>query len=112
MAERDFAAELEGLFDTPPRVGGEEAFARKVERRVAGLLWTRRLVYGSAFLVGGAVAVSQLARPSLWSGMSEALAPSLSLPSVPPAGFDPALAMAAAILLGVLVYTAHVLREA
>jgi len=60
MAELDFERRLERLFAEAPAMADEDAFARRVERRLERGWTARRLVIGAAGGVGGVIGASQL----------------------------------------------------
>ncbi len=60
MAELEFERRLERLFGDAPAFSDEKAFAMAVERKLARGWTLRRMLIGSAGLVGGVVGASQL----------------------------------------------------
>ncbi len=60
MAELEFERRLERLFNEPPALAGEGAFAALVEQKLNRGWTLRRWTIGAAGLVGGVVGASQL----------------------------------------------------
>ncbi|MDO9430565.1 MAG: hypothetical protein V4820_10990 [Pseudomonadota bacterium] len=60
MAELEFERRLERLFNEPPALSGEGAFAALVEQKLNRGWTLRRGIIGAAGLVGGVVGASQL----------------------------------------------------
>ncbi len=60
MAELEFERRLERLFNEPPALAGEGAFAALVEQKLNRGWTLRRGIIGAAGLVGGVVGASQL----------------------------------------------------
>ena len=60
MADHDFNYRLERLFNTPPSFADSEAFALRVEARLAKGWQVRIIVIGVSGLVGGMIAVRQV----------------------------------------------------
>lgn len=59
MAERDFEAELERLFNQPPAFADNEAFARRVNAKLDKSWRLRAVGIATAGAVGGLIAISQ-----------------------------------------------------
>jgi hypothetical protein len=59
MAERDFEAELERMFNQPPAFADNEAFARRVNSRLDKSWRLRVFGLATAGGVGGLIAISQ-----------------------------------------------------
>jgi len=59
MADHDFKYQLERLFNTPPSLADSEAFALRVEVRLAKGWQVRNLVLFASGLIGGLIAVHQ-----------------------------------------------------
>ncbi len=60
MADLEFEANLERLFDQPPAFSDSEAFARLVETRLDRGWGLRQVLIGTAGLAGGMMAAGQL----------------------------------------------------
>jgi hypothetical protein len=60
MAELEFERRLERLFNEPPALAGEGAFAALVEQKLNRGWTLRRGIIGAAGLIGGVVGASQL----------------------------------------------------
>lgn len=60
MAELEFERRLERLFNEPPTLAGEGAFAALVEQKLNRGWTLRRGIIGAAGLIGGVVGASQL----------------------------------------------------
>ena len=72
MVEDAFEAQVEALFNDAPAFADAEAFAGQVRERVARVRRAGRWVHGLAWLLGGAIAVLQLAQPSFWTWLGGA----------------------------------------
>jgi hypothetical protein len=114
MHKDGFEYEIESLFSQAAPFGDEESFANAVCARTARLRRIERLVHGTAAAVGGAIALYELAQPSLWTGLynwlSNASAPLASAQQWPAP--DP---MTWAVVLGAGLlgaYVVYLLREA
>jgi hypothetical protein len=59
MAERDFEAELERLFNQPPAMADNDAFAARVTRKLEKGWRLRAVGIAAAGAVGGLIALSQ-----------------------------------------------------
>ena len=65
-----FDGEIERLFARPPAMDGGEAFAERIERRLARGSRMRTAVVGAAGLVGGVLAVQQAVGSGLTLNLS------------------------------------------
>jgi hypothetical protein len=74
MVEDAVETEIERLFDAAPVLADADAFAEAVSARVARVRRTGRWVHGLAWTMGGAIAILQLAQPSLWTAIADATA--------------------------------------
>jgi len=72
MAELDFERRLERLFAEPPAYADDEAFAARIERRLDRGWTARRLLIGSAGVVGGVIGASQMFASNLPHRMAAA----------------------------------------
>ena len=59
MAEREFEAELERMFNQPPAFADNEAFARRVNSKLNKAWRLRAVGIATAGAVGGLIAISQ-----------------------------------------------------
>jgi hypothetical protein len=67
MAEVEFERALERMFARAPEVSDAESFADRVQRRLDRGWAARRLLIGSAGVVGGIIGASQLIMSNLFS---------------------------------------------
>ena len=72
MAELDFQRRLERLFAEPPAYADDEAFAARIERRMDRGWTARRLLIGSAGIIGGVIGASQMFASNLPHRMAAA----------------------------------------
>jgi hypothetical protein len=72
MAELDFERRLERLFAEPPAYADDEAFAARIERRLDRGWTARRLLIGSAGVIGGVIGASQMFASNLPHRMAAA----------------------------------------
>lgn len=72
MAELDFERRLERLFAEPPAYADDEAFAARIERRMDRGWTARRLLIGSAGIIGGVIGASQMFASNLPHRMAAA----------------------------------------
>lgn len=72
MAELDFERRLERLFAEPPAYADDEAFAARIERRMDRSWTARRLLIGSAGIIGGVIGASQMFASNLPHRMAAA----------------------------------------
>jgi hypothetical protein len=72
MAEREFEADLERMFQQAPAFADNEAFARRVEARLDKNWRLRALGIASAGAIGGLIALTQTIRAGLGLEAAEA----------------------------------------
>ena len=72
MAELDFERRLERLFADAPAFADDEAFAGRIARRLDRTWTTRRVLIGSAGVIGGVIGCSQLLAANLPHRMAAA----------------------------------------
>lgn len=88
MAELDFERRLERLFAETPAFADDDAFAQRVERRLARGWTARRWLIGAAGVAGGLIGASQLVVSSVFHRMAavegSARALSTGLPQTEP----------------------------
>lgn len=72
MAEREFEAELERMFNQPPAFADNEAFTRRVTGRLNKSWRLRAFGIATAGAVGGLIAVSQTLGANLTFSFNEA----------------------------------------
>lgn len=111
MAEDAFETDLEAMFAQAPAFADEDAFAARIEARLANLRRTQRWVYGVAITAGALIAGLQLAQwQAPWRLLAELgdnlMSLEVTMPNVTP--------MAAALATGGVLLAAYVtqlLRE-
>jgi hypothetical protein len=79
MADLDFEAGLQRLFDSPPALADHERFAREVDARLDRGWTVRQLLIGTLGLAAGMVAVGQTFFPNFIAQMGAASAESTKL---------------------------------
>lgn len=72
MAEREFEADLERMFNQAPVMADNDAFARRVESRLNQNWRLRALGIASAGAIGGLIALTQTIRSGLGLEVAEA----------------------------------------
>jgi outer membrane PBP1 activator LpoA protein len=77
MAEREFEAELERMFNQPPTFTDNDAFARRVNARLNKSWRLRAVAIATAGAVGGLITVSQTIGSGLNLRVTEASAQSV-----------------------------------
>ena len=78
MAEREFEAELERMFNQPPAFVDNDAFTRRVTSRLDKSWRLRAVALATAGTVGGLITLSQTIGSNLSLRLSDATAPSVS----------------------------------
>ncbi len=78
MAEREFEAELERMFNQPPAFVDNDAFTRRVTSRLDKSWRLRAVALAAAGTVGGLITLSQTIGSNLSLRLSDATAPSVS----------------------------------
>jgi hypothetical protein len=78
MAERDFEAELERMFNQPPAFADNDAFTRRVTSRLDTSWRLRAVALAAAGTVGGLITLSQTIGSNFSLRFSDAAAPAVS----------------------------------
>lgn len=78
MAEREFEAELERMFNQPPAFADNDAFTRRVTSRLDKSWRLRAVALAAAGSVGGLITLSQTIGSNFTLRLSDATAPSVS----------------------------------
>lgn len=78
MAEREFEAELERMFNQPPAFVDNDAFTRRVTSRLDKSWRLRAVALAAAGTVGGLITLSQTIGSNLSLRLTDATAPSVS----------------------------------
>ncbi len=78
MAEREFEAELERMFNQPPAFADNDAFTRRVTSRLDKSWRLRAVALAAAGTVGGLITLSQTIGSNFSLRLSDATAPSVS----------------------------------
>lgn len=100
MAELEFERRLERLFNEPPALAGEGAFAALVEQKLNRGWTLRRGIIGAAGLVGGVVGASQLIMSNFIEQVETASKGSTRLIEVGMSQWAPRLEMLSALPAG------------
>lgn len=112
-SEEPFEDELAALFDAAPAMDDEDVFARRVAARIARVQRTQRWVFGTAYVLGGAIAAIEIGRWSGWSQMgrwADAGVSTLSNPAMW-ASMTPTVALAWSGAAALVVYVGVQLRQ-
>ena len=72
MAEAEFERRLERLFAEAPELPDAQAFAERIERRLAAGWTARRWLIGAAGVAGGVIGASQLIMSNLFQRVESA----------------------------------------
>ncbi len=78
MAEREFEAELERMFNQPPAFVDNDAFTRRVTSRLDKSWRLRAVALAAAGTVGGLITLSQTIGSNLSLRLTDATSPSVS----------------------------------
>jgi len=78
MAEREFEAELERMFNQPPAFADNDAFTRRVTSRLDKSWRLRAVALAAAGTVGGLITLSQTIGSNFSLRFSDATAPAVS----------------------------------
>lgn len=78
MAEREFEAELERMFNQPPAFADNDAFTRRVTSRLDRSWRLRAAALAAAGTVGGLITLSQTIGSSLSLRLTDAASPSVN----------------------------------
>ena len=78
MAEREFEAELERMFNQPPAFVDNDAFTRRVTSRLDKSWRLRAVALATAGTVGGLITLSQTIGSNLSLRLTDATSPSVS----------------------------------
>lgn len=78
MAEREFEAELERMFNQPPAFADNDAFTRRVTSRLDKSWRLRAVALAAAGSVGGLITLSQTIGSNFSLRLTDATAPSVS----------------------------------